>query len=66
MNYTDRTYGKPLMRGGIEYLRTVPHWIWLLDRLSCGLQWLCWKLGWSWHNPLRDECTPDFSCCAGG
>ena len=25
-----------------------------------------WVEGRSWHNPVRDECCPDFSCCSGG
>lgn len=34
-----------------------------LDRLSLYAQWLLWKVGIAWHNPYRDECTPDFNCC---
>lgn len=25
-----------------------------------------WLEGKSLHNPIRDECCPDFSCCNGG
>jgi hypothetical protein len=35
----------------------------IIDRASVLLQWLLWKFGISWHNTLRDECTPNFSCC---
>jgi len=36
---------------------------WIIDRASIGIQCLLWKLGINWHNTIRDECTPDFSCC---
>lgn len=26
----------------------------------------CWAHGIPLHNPVRDECCPDFSCCNGG
>lgn len=26
-------------------------------------QTVCWAAGVSLHNPIRDECCPDFSCC---
>ncbi len=27
------------------------------------IQKLLWKIGIAIHNPIRDECTPDFNCC---
>ena len=30
--------------------------------LSC-IQWCLWKIGINIHNPISNECTPDFSCC---
>lgn len=24
-----------------------------------------WLAGRPWHNPVREECCPDFSCCGG-
>ena len=35
----------------------------LIDRASVAIQWTLWEMGISWHNTIRDECTPDFSCC---
>ena len=35
----------------------------IIDRASVGIQWLLWKAGINWHNTIRDECTPNFSCC---
>lgn len=26
-------------------------------------QMLSWAMGYSYHEPLCDECCPDFSCC---
>ena len=37
---------------------------WLLDRVSIYYQMWLWVFGKSIHNTLRDECCPDFSCCA--
>jgi len=34
------------------------------DRSSFYLQSVLWLFGYNWHNTVRDECTPDFSCCA--
>lgn len=31
--------------------------------MSCYIQWVLWKVGIAIHNPLRNECTPDFNCC---
>lgn len=36
------------------------------DRLSVYIQLFLWVIGISKHNKLRDECTPDFSCCCKG
>lgn len=30
---------------------------------SIRFQYWCWKRDIHWHNWIRDECTPDFSCC---
>jgi len=27
------------------------------------IQCLAWAEGRSYHEPINDECTPDFSCC---
>lgn len=35
----------------------------VIDRFSLYLQTFLWLFGYSWHNSVRDECTPDFSCC---
>ena len=35
----------------------------IIDRFSIYLQTFLWLFGYSWHNSVRDECTPDFSCC---
>lgn len=32
---------------------------------SCDHQVDCWVEGIPLHNPVRDECCPDFSCCEG-
>lgn len=34
-----------------------------IDRASCNIQLILWVIGINIHNPIRDECTPDFSCC---
>lgn len=36
----------------------------LINNFSVYLQIFLWLFGYSWHNLIRDECTPDFSCCA--
>lgn len=36
----------------------------IINKLSIYLQTVLWLFGYSWHNSIRDECTPDFSCCA--
>lgn len=33
---------------------------------SMDYQLLNWRYGISLHNPVRDECCPDFSCCNEG
>ena len=59
-----KTYGKPFKaKDGIVYYRTVPYWKYPIDRLSVLVQWSLWKIGIHWHNIIRDECTPDGSCC---
>lgn len=59
-----KTYGKPFVKGGITYVHTEPFWKrWTVSPVSCGLQWLSWRLGFPWHNPARDECTPGGNCC---
>jgi len=35
----------------------------LTDRMSITHQVLAWNNGVATHNPIRDECCPDFSCC---
>lgn len=35
------------------------------DSESVTHQLECWVNGLSLHNPIRDECCPDFSCCMG-
>jgi hypothetical protein len=60
-----KTYGKPFRKDGIEYVRTVPQWKRPLYRLTVLVQGTLWMLGVPWHNPLSNECTPDFNCCVG-
>jgi len=31
--------------------------------ISCIWQFFLHKIGISWHNTYRDECTQDFNCC---
>lgn len=61
----DVTYGKPFMKDGVEYVHGLPWWKRPLYRFTNVVQWIFWKLGYSWHNSLANECTPDFSCCRG-
>lgn len=35
------------------------------DRESVSFQTEQWAKGVPLHNPVRDECCPDFSCCGG-
>ena len=35
----------------------------MTDEESVGYQVFMWVQGNSLHNPIRDECCPDFSCC---
>ena len=35
------------------------------DQDSVKHQLALWVAGKSVHNPIRDECCPDFSCCGG-
>ena len=35
----------------------------LKEKVSCYVQQILWNIGIHWHNTVRDECTPDFSCC---
>lgn len=36
---------------------------WYKYPVSCIIQKALCKIGIAIHNPFRDECTPDFSCC---
>jgi hypothetical protein len=38
----------------------------MTDRESVAHQLKHWVEGMPLHNPVRDECCPDFSCCNGG
>ena len=35
----------------------------LIDRISVYLQYFLWLLGFAIHNPVRNECVPNFACC---
>lgn len=35
-----------------------------MNRLSIYKQLTLWILGISWHNTVRNECTPDSNCCS--
>jgi len=37
----------------IHTIGFIPHWI----------QYGLWKLGYSWHDPINDLCTPGLDCC---
>jgi len=47
---------------GVEYLYSSPRRTRILGQIATGMQWCLWKCNIHWHNPIRDECTPDFSC----
>ena len=34
-----------------------------MKNISCYVQKAFWYVGLGIHNPLTDECTPDFNCC---
>jgi hypothetical protein len=35
----------------------------MLYRERARIQMLAWAQGRSYHEPVNDECCPDFSCC---
>ena len=35
-----------------------------MKKLSVYWQLFLWYFGIAWHNSIRNECTPDFNCCA--
>ena len=51
------------VKDGYVYYHHLPRWKKPLFDAVNALQWVLWKLGYSWHNSLTDCCCPDFSCC---
>jgi len=45
------------------YKMSWPWWCKILSQISWRTQKMLWRLGIHIHNPIRGECTPDFSCC---
>ncbi len=56
VNYIDE-------KDGIEYSYSYPRKTRLIGQIACRIQWCLWKCNIHWHNTIRDECTPDGSCC---
>lgn len=49
-----------------EYNKLMDKFSGMSEKDSIEYQLNQWLNGISLHNPIRDECCPDFSCCNGG
>jgi len=55
-------YGRVLINGEL-HMQLYPNWAVRIVRLSVLIQKALWVVGVAFHNPVTDECTPDFNCC---
>ncbi len=48
---------------GVEYINLYPFWAIPIRKVVKFVQKTLWLVGIAIHDPVFNECTPDFNCC---